>query len=564
MSKMYFRSILIADIQQKTAHFHEFTEGLNIITSRDNHVGKSSLLKSLYYAMGAEVSFDDVWGKNYKLCVAEFFVNEKKYSIARLQKSFAIFLADELILTTRSVSKELAKEFEKIFSFSVYLANKKTSKTELAPPVFTFMPYYIDQDTGWSGLYDSFSNIDQYKKQDRIKSLYYHLGIYTRSTVEKMAKKDLLKSEIDNLKKEEENLKITLNSIYKEIQNIIPAESIDELEKNLEIPKEQIAFLVKQIGEVRNKIQSLETTLYKHKYQLEVINEYNNIDKIGTTKEECDLTSVMQCPSCGHSFDETIYNIVRSNYNLRNEDYMRKQIEQIIDSIVSELEPYKEQYVDLMKKLNQQEKVFDELQDAYEIYIRQRGLQDSLRHFNQEIIKKVYEQNEREDKIKVINKDLRILPNKKEVQDKYIENVRLNIIKLDAWNNAYEGNIKLLKPIKAQGTLENKIILSQIVGLFQTMNYFGRDTILLPFIVDSPRGNEASDSSSKDILKMILEIDELPQIILATIDYEDFDFKTQQRPKISVLKEKRKLLDSKTYTINKDKIDDLVELLTSF
>lgn len=66
------------------------------------------------------------------------------------------------------------------------MANKKTNKIELAPPAFTFMPYYIDQDRGWSGLYESFSNIDQYKKPDRIKSLYYHLGIYTRSTVELM------------------------------------------------------------------------------------------------------------------------------------------------------------------------------------------------------------------------------------------------------------------------------------------------------------------------------------------------------------------------------------------
>lgn len=559
---MYFKSILIADIQQKTAHFHEFAEGLNIITSHDNHVGKSSLLKSLYYAMGAEVGFDDVWDKNSKLCIVKFLVNDKEYSIVRLQKSFAVFLADELILTTRSVSRDLAKEFEEIFSFSVYLANKSTSKIELAPPVFTFMPYYIDQDTGWSGLYGSFSNIDQYKKPDRIKSLYYHLGIFTRSTVEKMAEKDLLKSKIEVLKKEEENLRITLDSIYNETQNLIPAETVEELEKNLEIPKAHIASLVKQIGDVRNKIQSLETTLYQHQHQLEVIKEYKSLNGGSSITAKEDLTSVNQCPNCGYSFDEEIYNIVRTNYNLRNEDYMHKQVEQIIDSIISELDPYKARYVELMEELNQQEKAFDETQDSYEIYLRQRGLQDSLKHFNQKLEKRVYEQSVCLDKIKKIDKDLRKLPNKKKIEEKYIENVRLNIIKLDAWNIAYDGNIKLLKPIKAQGTLENKIILSQIVGLFQTMNYFKRDTILLPFVVDSPRGNEASNTSSKDILKMILEIEELPQIILATIDYNEFDINLQRRANISVLQEKRKLLDANTYTKNKEMIEDLTELLS--
>lgn len=189
MKEMHFGNILIADIQQKKAYFYKFKKGFNVITSRENHVGKSSLLKSLYYAMGAEVDFDNVWDKATKLCIVEFYVDNEKYKIARWQKSFALFKEKTLILTTKSVSRDLAKEYEKIFSFSIYMANKQNNKIELAPPVFTFMPYYIDQDSGWSGLYESFANIEQYKKPDRIKSLYYHLGIYTRSTVELMAKK---------------------------------------------------------------------------------------------------------------------------------------------------------------------------------------------------------------------------------------------------------------------------------------------------------------------------------------------------------------------------------------
>ena len=48
MKEMYFDNILIADITEKTARFHKFEKGFNVITSQDNHVGKSSLLKSLY------------------------------------------------------------------------------------------------------------------------------------------------------------------------------------------------------------------------------------------------------------------------------------------------------------------------------------------------------------------------------------------------------------------------------------------------------------------------------------------------------------------------------------
>lgn len=91
MNKMYFKDILICDVQDHTACFHEFTEGFNVITSQDNHVGKSSLLKSLYYTLGAEVEFDPVWNKNTKLYVVTICANGNHYKIARFQKSFAIF-----------------------------------------------------------------------------------------------------------------------------------------------------------------------------------------------------------------------------------------------------------------------------------------------------------------------------------------------------------------------------------------------------------------------------------------------------------------------------------------
>ena len=113
-----------------------------------------------------------------------------------------------------------------------------------------------------------------------------------------------------------------------------------------------------------------------------------------------------------------------------------------------------------MEELKQQEQAYDEKQDSYEVYLRQRGLQNSVKHFTEQLGENVYEQEEQGKEIKEIDKELRKLPNKKEIEDNYIENVRLNIMKLDAWNSAYEGNIKLLKPIKAQGTLENKIIFS--------------------------------------------------------------------------------------------------------
>lgn len=555
---MYFKRIIISDINKHTARLQKFYEGLNVITSEDNHVGKSSLLKSLYYALGAEVDFDNVWEKKNKVYIVDFVVGEKQYRVARYLKRFAIFEDDKLLMITESVSKDLARLFEQIFSFSIYLSNKK-DKVELAPPVFTFMPYYIDQDKGWNGLYDSFASLDQYDKKSRIKSLYYHLNIYNKHTIDLMADKDRLKDEIELLKIEENKIRVIIDSLSTEIQNLMSADTLEELETNLQIPKRKIAMLVASAGEIRNKIQEMETVLQQHVHQLQIIDEYNKMKHKVLKKKKID--SVNACPRCGYTFDDELYDIVRSNYNIQNENYMKQQIQLIIDSITEELNVHKEKYIKIMGELKEQEQAYDKTQDAYSVYLRQKGLNDSLKHFTTHLGENVLAQREKEDEIKKINTQLRQLPNKKEIEEKYVEFVRENIINLGAWNAAYEDSIKLLTPIKAQGTLENKIILAQFIGLFQTMNTLNTSTIRFPFVVDSPRAKETSHASSKDIIKMICEFDMLPQIILATMDYEEFDSTIARRAYITKLSDKQKLLNEEMYSANRKEIEEIWELL---
>ena len=557
MREVYFKSILIADVQHHTARLQTFEKGLNIVTSVDNHVGKSSLLKSLYYTLGAEISYDSVWNRSTKLCVLTISVENEEYQICRLMRNFAVFHEKDLLLITDSITKGLSPILEKIFDFAVYLPNKESGKVELSPPAFTFMPYYIDQDKGWSGLYESFENIAQYKKADRTKSLYYHLNIYTKGTVEMMAHKDQLSDQLEQLQSERDRLYTILAALREEIDNLPPADTMQELEAHLQIPKKRIETLVKKIGAIRNKIQELETNLYQQKHQLHVIKEYSAIQ----SQTEIPERSPRSCPRCGYIFDEEIFEIVRTNYAALNESYMCQQIQLIIDSVTQQLTDEKEQYVSLMHQLKQEEKAFHVEQDEFDVYVRQRGLSTSLRRFSETLGNVQAQIQEISDEIKAIQKELRKLPNKKDIEEKYIEFVRLNIMHLGAWDSAYDGNIHLLKPIKAQGTLENKIILAQFVGLFQTMDYFKSNATRFPFVVDSPRAKEASAESSKEILKMIAQIDFLPQVILATINYSEFQEEVGESASIIELKEKRKLLGRADYNANEKYITTLIELL---
>lgn len=557
MKEVCFLRILIADLDKKTAHVENFVKGLNVITSKDNHVGKSSLLKSLYYTMGAEVQFDKTWNKNSKLCVVSFTVGDDKYQIARWMKRFAVFCNKKLIKLTDHVTSELAPLMEEIFGFAVYLPNKRTLKVEIAPPAFTYMPYYIDQDLGWTGLYESFKSIEQYQKKERIKSLYYHLNIYTKNTVELLVERDRLKDRQEELQNENVRLTTILTALNGEIQNLPPAETYEELERSLQIPKDRIAKIVDEIGKTRNLIQSLETTLYQHQYQLNIIRDHVAVKNESYKQNLSDFV----CPSCGYIPNEEIFSLVKENYATLNEDYMCQQIELIITSISQKLSVAKNQYITQLRLLRDEEKAFKVEQDQFEVYVRQRGLEDSLRRFQEQLGTVCSEDADIAATLKEIAKELRKLSNKKEVEEKYIEFARWNIMQLGAWDASYDNNIHLLKPIRAQGTLENKIILAQFIALFQTMAYFKSNATRFPFVVDSPRGNEASATSSKEILKLITELDMLPQIILATIDYEEFEKELPIPAQTIVLTEQRKLLSDEIYSKNCEEIESLMELL---
>lgn len=91
--------------------------------------------------------------------------------------------------------------------------------------------------------------------------------------------------------------------------------------------------------------------------------------------------------------------------------------------------------------------------------------------------------------------------------------------------------------------------------------YFKCDAMRFPFVIDSPRGNEASDASSKDILEMIEKLESLEQIILATVDYDKFETDKSKVANLTKLDNPRHLLNESDYANHEDIIRDIYEVL---
>lgn len=558
---MIFKSLLIADIQEKKARFVAFEKGLNVITSTENHVGKSSIIKSLYSTLGAEVKFDNKWEKDTKLTVVVLDVNGEEYRVVRFIRRFVIFKKNELLLLTESVTKELGPALGEIFNFSVYLAEKGNNKRVVqAPPAFLFMPYYIDQDTGWSDMYESFERMEQFSKDERAKAVFFHLGIFTKTRIEKQAEKDRLKEQNESLKESESRIHITVEALAEELNNIIPANNLEELELQLVPAKKEIQTLIQEIGGVRNKLQMLQTELQHHEYHLKLVRKQKQLNN---PAEKTNFDFYI-CPRCGYMFDEAFNSFIRRNYNQSNEEYLAAQIQFIINKVNKEFQEQEKIYVALMEELHQKEVVYDENQESYKTYLRYKGLADTLLKYQVFLQNNQQEQDINDRNIDAINKDLRKIPGKKDVEKRYATHVKRNIILLDAWDQVYEGKIQLLKALKAQGSLTPKIILSQYIALFQTMNEIHSSAMRFPFVIDSPRSMEPSEASSQKILTMIAKATPLlPQIIVATVDYDAFNIEDKRMVHMIYLTEQFNVLNTDTFEERKEEIEGLYHLMAN-
>ncbi|MEY8338890.1 hypothetical protein AALB16_12860 [Lachnospiraceae bacterium 62-35] len=171
-----------------------------------------------------------------------------------------------------------------------------------------------------------------------------------------------------------------IDALSEEMQELVPADDIAQLDRNIKVPKDKIKSLIDNIGKKRNRIQELQISLEQHQHQLQVITEYHTITH---TARERNPELSKSCPRCGYLFDDEIYNRVHSNFMNVNDSYVTQYISQIIASIEENMLREKEQYVSLMAELKKLEVTFVDDMDGFEMYTRQRGISESLDRFNQ-------------------------------------------------------------------------------------------------------------------------------------------------------------------------------------
>jgi len=549
MSRLIFNQLLIADIGNRKAKRISFLDGKNLLTSNANHLGKSLICKSLYYTLGAEVFFSEAWKNENSMYVLQFMLDSKVYNIARKNKLFIIWdnngYKEKFYLV-----KNLQEKLNQIFNFHIMLIGKNESKSLIdSAPVFMYVPYYIDQEYGWTPETKSFNNLAQFDKEERRNALYYHVGCLDENYVNVSLSLDKAKDELLNLEKERKTCLEVISYMENMLENngdIIVNET--ELTNKISDNRNKLNQILNEIEQHRNKIINFENECEKLSKEKETIEAF-----LGKKQKPVNQKSV-QCPNCGNTIELNFTETFHKEYIKETIHAELADIDLKIQKLKEKIEVENNNFINASNQLKSLEQNITIDQNIYNRYIKMRSAKEMLienRTHLGEIdaqIEKINQTVSNWQKLKKAYDE-----SKKKADDIY----RNNLLKLFAQLNIKTREIinineyRIGDDIPASGAYKARVILAKYYALILTKQSFNKGIIDFPIVIDSPRGDEQDKDNAKTIMNFILNNSDINnQVIVATIDGDDYISSDIKPNIIELTNNPHELLTTDEYTQN--------------
>ena len=181
MTNLIIQKLQILSEKEKKAKIIEFSPTVTILTSDENTVGKSTVVKMVLWVLGCEPKFKDSWDIKSLQASLDIQIGRKLITVYRQYDFIAVKEGSKKWKRWEHITGEYSKYIASLVGFHVQLDDRnKTNSMSTPPPAFYFLPFYIDQSTGWTEAWTGFENLGQYAnwKNEIIKN---HVGLIPAS-----------------------------------------------------------------------------------------------------------------------------------------------------------------------------------------------------------------------------------------------------------------------------------------------------------------------------------------------------------------------------------------------
>ena len=265
---VYYKSLLVFDKEKKKARKIEFHHGVNIITSKLNSVGKTSLSLMLLYSFGAKVRFSDKWDLNNIFTKLTIEKDSEEFTIIRHKDTYSIITGEDTFFY--AVQKNgFAEKLYELLGLTIKIKDKNADSYSTAVPSLYLLPYFLSQ-TKTDEDRSVFDDLNMYSKTDLYDSLYYHVGaldnnyssVISQLTQSKKRLEELLRArekQLNEIKYLEEKLE--------ENKSTKLVDSDDDLDADIAAyesysrASQEYYSLVKTHASIKHKIKLLNKTL---------------------------------------------------------------------------------------------------------------------------------------------------------------------------------------------------------------------------------------------------------------------------------------------------------------
>lgn len=308
MRNLTFQRLVLISDSKRLANQFSFQKRLNLITGKDNSIGKSTLAKSLLWSLGCDPVFDEEWKSNDIKSILYFTINNKEYFSCRGTHSIILGAIGDEAQRYKNISGDFSKDFSDLVNFKMKLPNRGDGNLETPPPAYYFLPFYIDQIKSWSSPWNSFENLGQYSnwKAPLIKYFTGYLkpehfdieeNIYEYSEIKKESahKIEKFQSAVEVIVDNSVDSHIALdNDDFIKIQNEIKNELYDLIDYQTRLYDAQAT--------ITSNIYDLES-----QYTL-AITSANELEEDYKFAVESIPTDNLECPLCGTLHDNSLPN----------------------------------------------------------------------------------------------------------------------------------------------------------------------------------------------------------------------------------------------------------------
>jgi hypothetical protein len=296
MKSLRFRSCLLVSHKERRGRFIEF-HPIATVLKGPNDTGKSSIVKSLYQALGADPELEHPrWKAADVSTVLTFTVDGELYQAFRSGRTYALFQRDRMIARYTSITTGLGPALADLLGFRLKLSDRE-GKVVVPPPAYMFLPFYCDQDDGWKEPWSSFARLSQFANWRR-EVIPFHAGL--RSGAYYVAMERAARAEKERQEPFSDRAALIQLARKPELNSDVDAE-IDAQSFQAEIDElvQRHNAVASEREKYRQRLQELNARQLQLSAQKDILLQVRNELHADYNFSVNALESSVECPTCG-------------------------------------------------------------------------------------------------------------------------------------------------------------------------------------------------------------------------------------------------------------------------